>query len=92
MHRAFQHNGKTLATRATLDGDRLVVGVYDGNRALYGADIPMDTISDMAKSPAAAHLASAAALMDQVEQDYKRYVDEVLPAIAQAIKDEGQAG
>jgi hypothetical protein len=88
MQRGFTHNNDQLTTRVEITEDEVKVGVHEASgRRRYGMDVRHETLSDMLSNPATSDV-SLAGLMDQVERDYKRYVDEVLPAIAKAAMDE----
>jgi len=92
MQRGFTHNGDQLVTKVEITHDEVKVGVHDANgQRRYGIDVRHETLSDMLSNPATSNV-SVSGLMDQVERDYKRYVDEVLPAIAKAAQDEANAG
>lgn len=84
----FDHNGKQLTATATSNGEEITVQVRDAaGRGGFSLTVTADDFADMAKNPA-----TQGTTMEKLEKqaagDYRRYVDEVIPAIIKANQDE----
>lgn len=77
MNRKIFVKSKKLEVRAEIFCNSLIVGVFKDRECLYPLEVRLEVLTDMKTFPATAEI-EVETLMEMVEGDFRRLVDEGL--------------